>query len=416
SLFSGLPLDIYVWDDPTRAQTMRVDEAPIDLLPTYRAARPAPARRIAFLRGCRTESRMGSTDIEVIPELAALGWQPLLIAGGRRGASPPADVSCPTAVAWVPSIPLLGALVANFTAVAPVLRFRPDVIVVNPGFAVAGAICALLAHRAVVITDVRSIPVEESAGFGRLVHTLEFRLAMHLPRLAGVTAISGGTARVLRERYGLGDGVPSAIWSSGANTRLFNPNVVPAPRETVAPADGIALIYHGHLTMARGLGTLLNALARARQREPDLHLVLLGRGPALDELRRMADEPGLRDAVTFVPPVAIGEVPAILAACDGAVVPLPDHPWWRVSSPMKLFEALAMGLPVLATDIEPHRELADAVRLCRPDEIGLADGLLAIARDVRARRGAARRADLDRLSWGVQARRLDTFLRLLHAG
>jgi glycosyltransferase involved in cell wall biosynthesis len=41
--------------------------------------------------------------------------------------------------------------------------------------------------------------------------------------------------------------------------------------------------------------------------------------------------------------------------CDVGIIPLPDHPYWRFQSPLKLLEYLAMEKVVILTDIPAHR-------------------------------------------------------------
>ena len=48
----------------------------------------------------------------------------------------------------------------------------------------------------------------------------------------------------------------------------------------------------------------------------------------------------------------LSEIPALIAKCDLPVLPFPDFLPWRVSSPIKLMEYMAMGKPVLVPDME----------------------------------------------------------------
>ena len=61
--------------------------------------------------------------------------------------------------------------------------------------------------------------------------------------------------------------------------------------------------------------------------------------------------------MTLLPVVPYAEVPKHIAIADICVVPLPDIDWWRVSSPLKVYEYLAMGKPVIMTNILPNREI-----------------------------------------------------------
>jgi glycosyltransferase involved in cell wall biosynthesis len=60
---------------------------------------------------------------------------------------------------------------------------------------------------------------------------------------------------------------------------------------------------------------------------------------------------------------------------DVCIIPLPDYPYWRSQSPLKLFEYLSMEKVVIATDIPAHRSVLDNQKCCiylssvNPEEI-----------------------------------------------
>ena len=65
------------------------------------------------------------------------------------------------------------------------------------------------------------------------------------------------------------------------------------------------------------------------------------------------------------------ELAATVQACDLGIIPHRDQAGIRAMSPLKLYEYLAAGLPVLAVDLPPLRGVDDdRVRLCRPDGVG----------------------------------------------
>ena len=117
---------------------------------------------------------------------------------------------------------------------------------------------------------------------------------------------------------------------------------------------------------------MIEALARARARPR--RLVLVGEGPAREELAEAAARHGVERRVLFAGSRAHDAIPRLLAAFDVALVPA-INPY---ASPLKLFEYMAAGLAVVAPDQPNLREV-------------LADGANALAGAERGRGGAGRR-------------------------
>ncbi|MBD3198073.1 MAG: glycosyltransferase, partial [Candidatus Lokiarchaeota archaeon] len=65
----------------------------------------------------------------------------------------------------------------------------------------------------------------------------------------------------------------------------------------------------------------------------------------------------LKDHCKLYDPVPIEEIPKFISQCDLAVLPFPPFIGWRVSSPIKLFEYLAMGKCVVVTEIEAFTDV-----------------------------------------------------------
>ena len=172
----------------------------------------------------------------------------------------------------------------------------------------------------------------------------------------------------------------------GVDTERFRP-VNPPPE---VRGDGPLVVgCVAQLVRVKGHRTLLEALARV----PGLRLRLAGK--ALDdelaaELRELSRSLGLEERVEWTGQV--GDVPGFLAGLD--VFVLPTWARWRMEGcPVALLEAMACGLPVIATDIPGSR---DVVR----DGV---DGLLvppedapALARALESLRHPERRLDLGR--------------------
>ncbi len=116
----------------------------------------------------------------------------------------------------------------------------------------------------------------------------------------------------------------------------------------VAAAPGLALLFVGRLVAAKGLFTLLEALARAGR--PDLRLTLIGDGPERAALEAEARRLGL--AARFLGYRGQSEVAEAMRAADALVLPS-----FAEGLPVVLMEAGASGLPVIATRLAGVEEL-----------------------------------------------------------
>jgi glycosyltransferase involved in cell wall biosynthesis len=148
----------------------------------------------------------------------------------------------------------------------------------------------------------------------------------------------------------------------------------------------------GRLVPDKGQDDFLRAAAILRSRHPDLRFLLAGRGTAEADLRRLATSLGLESAVAFLG--FRDDVPEITASLAVSVLPSIDCD----ASSAAIKEALACGVPVVATDIGGASEILrdgetglvvpprDPGRLAAAIETLLADP--ARARDM-GRRGSA---------------------------
>lgn len=143
------------------------------------------------------------------------------------------------------------------------------------------------------------------------------------------------------------------------------PNGVDAERfATAAPADlvplGIpdgswTLVTVGRLTAQKGHDELLGAMTPLLIDDPSMHLLIVGEGPERETLDWLADSFDISGQVHL--PGFQADIPGILKSCQAFVLPSR----WE-GMPNALLEALAAGLPCIATDVEGVRDLlADEV-------------------------------------------------------
>ena len=240
--------------------------------------------------------------------------------------------------------------------------FGPDVVHVHQPMAPSTGLWATLEARAPVVGTFHS-----GATRARLYDLASPVLRRVARRLAVRIAVSERAAAFERARI-------------GGEFRVI-PNGVDIGRFATAheaPADlgsGRRLLFVGRLDERKGFPIAVEAFGALAQTHPDLHLVVVGDGPqraAVDTLPT-----ALRARVTMLGSVPNAEVPPIYAACDLYVGPATGGE----SFGLVLVEAMAAGVPVVASDIPGYDEVIT-------DDV---DGLLVPPRDATALAAAAGR-------------------------
>jgi glycosyltransferase involved in cell wall biosynthesis len=152
----------------------------------------------------------------------------------------------------------------------------------------------------------------------------------------------------------------------------------------------LRLVYIGRLAREKGLFETLQAVRVAVELGVDARLVLAGDGPEREALERYARSLGLSARVSFPGPAFGEDKVQLLAGADVAILPS-----YSEGLPYALLEAMAAGIPVLAT---PVGAIPDVVThgihglLVKPrDCLAIAEALAALARD------------RERLSWMSRA-------------
>jgi len=142
--------------------------------------------------------------------------------------------------------------------------------------------------------------------------------------------------------------------------------------------NGFTLLYVGRLAPPKDHATLLRAVALTRAHHPGVQLWMVGNGTLEFSLRRLSDELGLNQCVTFFGEQA--DVSPFMLAADLFVMSSVTE-----GLPVSLLEAMSVGLPAVVTDVGGMGEIArlsGAVTLVpSSDPVGMAEALCdAIAR------------------------------------
>ena len=171
-------------------------------------------------------------------------------------------------------------------------------------------------------------------------------------------------------------------------------------------------MWHGAAVLARAFALLLSERAELRGR---VRLFMIGDGPMKSAAERELHDAGFADRAIFTGLVPQDEGPAHLAACDILVSPHVSNPDGTpfFGSPTKLFEYMAMGRPIVASDLdqigEVLRQDETAILVPPGNETALAHGLAMLVGDraLRTRLGsAARREAVTNHGWDAHVRRI----------
>ena len=164
------------------------------------------------------------------------------------------------------------------------------------------------------------------------------------------------------------------------------------------------IIAVGRLVPIKNMALLVDAMRAVRERVSDAHLLIVGEGPELENLRARAAESGVESSVTFAGYVPLEELPAYYRSADVfALTSTFDN------SPNVVLEAMASELPIVATDVGGVKGfVAERGGTLVPsgDASRLADAILHWLESAERRSEAGtfnRRLVLERYSWRASA-------------
>jgi glycosyltransferase involved in cell wall biosynthesis len=154
-------------------------------------------------------------------------------------------------------------------------------------------------------------------------------------------------------------------YPNGVDINLFSNRDGMEIRSRYHLEDTEIILYIGTFIKARYLPVLIKAFAKVRQVRRNAKLLMVGstlysvsgpRGSDEENLRQLADELGIRDDVIFTGYVPQTDIPDFIAAADITVSPVPPLSFYKMSSPIKLFEYMAMSKPVVASEEIPEHK------------------------------------------------------------
>ena len=336
------------------------------------AANDSARRRIVWVYPDYLRAKRDSaTTLQTTSALRNAGWRVDLLVGGRVATAQASDIGG-IAVCEIPrpDIFLVKQVIYHVWVLRYVLREWSSIDVVF--FASMSLPWMLLLRAARVfrsrplsrysvgpsgtgprplfVMDTRTMPMSRSTprDYVKGLYTDAMnRLANHL--VDGQTAITPGMADI----YNVPSSKLLGCWPSGVDLDLFSP--CSATRRWPQNDEPIEIVYVGHIARERDLIRLCEAVLAANLEGMRFRLSLIGDGQDAERLSAFAA--GSDGAVRVMSQISHEKIPALLATMHVGALPFPDRVEFRVSSPIKLFEYMAAGMPVLATSVRCHTDV-----------------------------------------------------------
>jgi len=122
----------------------------------------------------------------------------------------------------------------------------------------------------------------------------------------------------------------------------------------------VEFIYSGGLTKIRRLERIIEAADQVRRHTDRFRVVFMGHDGSDGHYARMIDQLELDEQVCIRQPVPYRQVPEALLEYDIALAYVPELPLdWQYHPTLKVLEYRALGMPIIASDFRPNRELIE---------------------------------------------------------
>jgi len=218
----------------------------------------------------------------------------------------------------------------------------------------------------IVVTEVNASPFDESfkrISFRPFFRALERR---HLSR-ADVNFFVSKTLRskIMKSRS---SDQRDLLLINGVDTSLFSPtrDKRKSKRDLALPEHKKIVGYVGTLDIMKRMDVLLEAFNRLHAVRTDIYFVIIGDGPEFNNVREQRNRDGLQDCLLLTGNIPHNTVPAYLQAFDLAI----HHAANDYMCPLKLFEYLAAGVPVIGPNTPAVKEVFEEGKhlfLCQPE-------------------------------------------------
>jgi glycosyltransferase involved in cell wall biosynthesis len=289
------------------------------------------------------------------------------------------------------------------------LHHRFDVIQVNtlPDFLVFVTLIPRLLGSRIMIDLHEPTPelyeTKYGNGASRIVRHIHVFIEKHAIRFAHHALTVNDT---IRQRF-IDRGAPADKVTVVRNVPAED--IFPPPKYRITSTSHFLLVTHGTLQSRYGQDILIRALVRIRKSIPNIKLRIVGDGETEPELRRLAESLTCTDIIEFTGTVPIKKIPEYIIQADVGVVPLSRSPFSDLCQPNKLFEYVALKVPVIAARVPAIEESFDNKCICffEPgNQEDLSRAVIELYQNPEKRQSMAKRAykNYQTLRWNITKR------------
>jgi glycosyltransferase involved in cell wall biosynthesis len=214
--------------------------------------------------------------------------------------------------------------------------------------------------KAKLIFNVSDLWPESAEKLGVVTNSAMLNMAYKLEaKLYKASAlVSGQTQGICKSINDRFPNVKTYWLPNGVDLNYYDPDRIPTNdwrQRNGFSSEDIIFLYAGIIGMAQGLEIIIEA-AKNLQANSKIKFLLLGNGPEKPKLLDLKSQYNL-DNVVFIDSVSKNEMPAILKSVNAAVIPLKKLDLFKGAIPSKIFESLAMRIPILLGVDGEAREL-----------------------------------------------------------
>jgi glycosyltransferase involved in cell wall biosynthesis len=359
-------------------------------------------------------------DMRAMPELSGVGletWRPTAsrVLPGTKSPFHPGDPGT------LP--PVRGGHIGWFVGYGANLRAwgrwamrtanRPDVWHAHDFTAILALWLARLPDRVPLIYDSHELYLE-SGSAARMPGPIRWALGrierQMARRASGVITINQGVADELAHRYEVD---PTVVLNCPPFIEVHRPGRM---RAALGLGGAQVILYHGSVSEGRGIELTVEAL---RELPDSVVYVVLGNGPLVPWLRVQQERPELEGRIVLHPAVPLNDLLSWVVDADlGLALHATTEMNFLLSTPNKLFECIAAGVPVLASGFPEMGRIVEGEEIgatCDPNdphEIAAAiRGLLEDQTRLAAMQQRARDAARSTYNWEAQAAKVVALYR-----
>lgn len=150
------------------------------------------------------------------------------------------------------------------------------------------------------------------------------------------------------------------VFPNGTNLSLFK------PKKYLSSLKNPKFIYIGIIDKRRKLDILIYAMKIVTETIKNAHLLMVGKGTAIENLKKITIKLNLEKNITFIGLVPYKKVPDYISNTHIALCPLPPNYCYKLSTPLKLFEYMSCSRPVIA-----NKEIPTHLKTIKESKSGL---------------------------------------------